>query len=114
MAKAQWIETAQVTIANGAAISSVYNNTEGKKLLGVRIGSGWTTANLTIQGDFDANGIYADVGAAAQDGTALTLTGAANKYYPLPTPVRAFKFKVTSSANQGAARTITLVFERQY
>lgn len=110
----QYQTTYRVVIPSGAATSPVYIAPQGKKLIGVRIGSAWTTASLTLLVDPVGDGTFTSV--YLEDGTELTLTAAASKYIVINRPIRAFRIKPQSgvtgtTVNQASDRIIHFVFE---
>ncbi len=108
------------TIANGASLSgavSVGGPDFRVSLLRISMPAAWTAANLTFQASDSLTGTFQNLYDAA--GTEVTVTTAAGREIRLdPTHfagVGYIKVRSGTSAvpvNQGAARTVTLVYGR--
>jgi hypothetical protein len=108
----------QVTIGNGVNESEAVL-TQGRALVGVILPAAWTAANLGLKAGFSAGTLQA---AYDNGGNLLQSVVAASTFVALPTDsvVYAPWISVTSintdrtgsAVNQGAARTIVLLFRR--
>ena len=109
------------SIANGASITAGLD-VDGYTLVGIITPSAWTAADLTFQAGYrtatDDTVTYADVYDA--DGTELVAQADTSRYIAISplALVGAKHLKVRSgtaaaAVNQGAARTLILVLERQ-
>lgn len=109
----QAVETATVTIANGASLSGAVD-LGGRKLVAIDMPAAWTAASLTFQASVDGV-TYDDIYDGA---TERSLTVAASRYLMQNigdwVGMRWFRIRSGTAGtpvNQGAARIITLVVQ---
>ncbi len=111
----------QVTIKSGASKSEQVA-TQGMALVGVQMPATWTAADLGCEASWDNNVFFA---AYDGGGNAMTAVATANKFitFPFTNAVFAPFIKLTSvatgggsvtPANQGADRTLYLIFRRLF
>lgn len=100
------------TIANGASLSGALPS-QGRRLLAIEMPTAWTAAGIFIQGGMREAGPFYPI--SDQAGVEIAVTAAASKMLAISGMVRLPWIKIgsgTSAApvNQGAARSITLLF----
>ena len=113
---AQDTYTQTVTIANGASPCSAPVVCNGGHLVGIQMPASWTAANLTFQGS--ADGVtYQEV--YDNNGVEVQVVGTQAAFIPIPPtllgPLYALNIRSGTAGtpvNQGAARTLQLVFKR--
>ena len=111
------LDTATVTIANGASLSGAATITRGFALVGIEMPAAWTAATITLQ-VATATGASATFNNVYDTAGELALSQpAASRFLALPATLLlgAVQVKVRSgtsgaAVNQGAARDVKLVF----
>lgn len=117
MAFPEFRTTETVTIAGGAALSSVLNLDGGQVAVGIVMPGTWTAADLTFQMSADGT-TYVEV---YSGGAAYSETAAASIYIPLDVPTmwgcKYVKVRSGTSGtpvNQAALRTLTIVVRSSF
>jgi hypothetical protein len=109
-----------VTIGSGTSLSDALDlRNSNHSVVGIQMPAAWTAAVLSFEASGDGGATYAPVEKPA-DGTELSLTVEASKYYPLAPGdlygVQMLKLRSGTSGaavNQGADRVIRLVLAPQ-
>jgi len=102
-------ETKTVTIANGASTSTAFD-VSGYKEIAVVMPSAWTTATVGLEASTTLTGTYTTV----HDGNdAIAITVGTNRTVMLSNKIGPLLFvRLKASANQDAARTLTVLLSR--
>lgn len=114
--------TKTVVIANGASLSEAVGPLDGLRLVGIQMPATWTSAELTFDASVDGltyQSVYDAYGelqfATPVEGTYFMMLDIGNLGWIGPLPqVRYLKVRSGTAGTpvaQGAARTLTLVFE---
>lgn len=111
--------TKTVTIANGASLSDATSDNTGYRLIALQMPAAWTSASITFQGSLD--NVTFGIWYGAYNSGAITVASggaAADNYvqidYPDTTAPPYLKVRSGtggSPVNQGAERSIKLIFE---
>lgn len=108
--------TSSVTIDLGfdvnEAIPSYMPSGDEFRVIAIQFEGTWTSTSLTVSASSSASGDYDDV--FEQDGTAVTITMASDRYVILdPKLYAGIRFMKLTGSSEGGARTYVLV-KRQY